>query len=49
MLKLIDKLLKFDFNNKGAERSSMTYDIDPKRRVTDKPVMLQIKQNPRPF
>ena len=30
MLKLIDKLLKFDFNNKGAERSSMTYDMDPK-------------------
>ena len=29
MLKLIDKLLKFDFNNKGAERSSTTYDMDP--------------------
>jgi len=30
MLKLIDKLLKFDFNNKGAERSSTTHDMDPK-------------------
>lgn len=49
MLKLKDKLLKFDFNNNGAERSSMTCDMDPKGWVTDKPVMLQIKQIPRPF